>query len=153
MGLIWSHKSITKRLNTSNILNAAIPITCVWQGSQCNYWNLEVLQVLGTWTKISTEKVYLLSIANTPILTKTMENVTFGRFSKVALGGLRDLNLNSRSLKIWPRAHFDTFFQCFFNGFHLFRFCLCRWRLAESVRVDCSSWSSWAVLSLQPQWA
>lgn len=74
-------------LNTSKILNAAIAITCVWQGSQCNYWNLEVLQVLGKWTKILTEKVYLLSIANTSNLQNIVENVTFGRFLKVALGG------------------------------------------------------------------
>ncbi len=74
-------------LNTSNTINAAIAITCVWQGSQCNYWNLEVLQVLWKWIKNLIEKVYLLSIANTPILTKALENVTFGRFLKFASGG------------------------------------------------------------------
>ena len=55
-------------LNTSKTINAAIAITCVWHDSQCSY-------------------MYLLSIAITSNFPKTVENVTFGRFSKVALGG------------------------------------------------------------------
>ena len=51
--------------NTCKTINVAIAITCVWHDSQCSYWNLEVLHVLGKWAKILSEKIYLLSIANT----------------------------------------------------------------------------------------
>ena len=42
--------------NTCKTINVAIAITCVWHDSQCSYWNLEVLHVLGKWAKILTEK-------------------------------------------------------------------------------------------------